>query len=294
MVPAAILVATLSAVHGRYVPVDAELVAENAPELGLGKLLFVNRCPEGISISYGRVDDARRNRSMIVTGTIHLDPYPYSDESWDAIMAEVQRMFDPFDILVTDEDPGDVPHDEAVVCGSDKDAGFAPAAGIAPWGCRPIANAVTFTFPEAIGDDPRYTAETVVQEAAHAWALDHSFACRDPMTYLVGCGQKEFVDADKPCGEYEARACACGNDTQNTYEHLMDLFGPAPMEPEGRMFGEEDEEVPKLPIDGAEGCRSAGRPRALALLLLLTFPRPRGPRRRDRGNAAQRLALRAS
>jgi hypothetical protein len=267
--------------RGRYVPVDppAEAFAiERANEDGLGHLVFLNRCPEGISISYGQVDDARRNRSMIVTGTIHLDPYPYGDESWDAIVDEVQRMFEPFGITVTEDDPGDVPHDEALVCGSDRDAGFAPAAGIAPWGCRPIANAITFTFPEAIGDFPKYTAETVVQEAAHAWALDHSFECEDPMTYLEGCGHKSFQDLDTPCGEYEARECACGNATQNTYARLMDLFGPASA-PDGRASEQSPLEEPgtaKRPIaDEGCGCRSTGSTGALAWLLLLTVRRRR-------------------
>jgi MYXO-CTERM domain-containing protein len=261
--------------RGRYVPVDppAEAFAtERADADGLGHLLFLNRCPEGISISHGQVDDARRNRSMIVTGTIHLDPYPYGDASWDAIVDEVQRMFEPFGITVTEDDPGDVPHDEALVCGSDEDAGFAPAAGIAPWGCRPIANAITFTFPEAIGDFPKYTAETVVQEAAHAWALDHSFACEDPMTYLEGCGRKSFQDLDTRCGEYEPRDCACGNATQNTYAYLLDLFGPASA-PDGRASQQSPLEEPgtaKRPLaEEGCGCRSTGEV-SLAWLLLLT------------------------
>ena len=98
---------------------------------------------------------------------------------------------------------------------------------MAPYTCRPLPTVVSFVFPETIGNDPLYTAETAVQEAAHGWGLDHSFVCEDPMTYLEGCGPKSFQDGDYACGEYEARSCACGNDTQNTYQHILGLFGPA-------------------------------------------------------------------
>src|SRR5690606_14824245 len=36
---------------------------------------------------------------------------------------------------------------------------------------------------------------------------------------------KSFQDIDAPCGEYSARACSCGGNTQNSYQHIMDTFG---------------------------------------------------------------------
>jgi len=45
------------------------------------------------------------------------------------------------------------------------------------------------------------------------------------MTYLLDCGDKSFQNGAYPCGEYEARACNCGGNTQNSYEHIMTLFG---------------------------------------------------------------------
>ena len=63
--------------------------------------------------------------------------------------------------------------------------------------------------------------------APHAWGLEHEFKCEDPMTYLYGCGEKSFQDGDYPCGEYEARACECGGASQNAYQYILDLFGPA-------------------------------------------------------------------
>jgi MYXO-CTERM domain-containing protein len=216
-------------VRGRYVRVDppatALAVQEMEPQGTGGHILFINRCPGGLTINYGEADDSRSNTSMIVNGTIHLNEFPFSDASWNQIVSDVVEMMAPFGIVVTDVDPGNVPHDEALVCGSYQAAGFEEAAGIAPYTCGQIPNVITFTFPETIGDDTRYTSETVAQEAAHGWGLDHSFKCEDPMTYLLDCGDKAFQDGDYPCGEYEARACDCGGATQNTYQHIMGLFG---------------------------------------------------------------------
>ena len=53
--------------------------------------------------------------------------------------------------------------------------------------------------------------ETVTQEVAHAFTLDHELLCEDPMTYLDGCGAKSFQNVLAPCGEYEERPCSCGD-----------------------------------------------------------------------------------
>jgi len=213
--------------HGKKIKIEAPpggFTVQDTQTQQAGHILFINRCPGGVSVSFGN-DDSRTNQSSIVQGTIFLNEYPFGDASWNAVMADVKEIFAPYGVTVTDVDPGNVPHDEVYVCGSDTAAGFAPAAGVAPFSCGVIPNAVTFVFPETIGDDIRFTAETVAQEAGHAWGLDHLFECTDVMTYLEGCGDKGFVVGDQQCGEYEPRACDCGGNTQNSGQLLIDLFG---------------------------------------------------------------------
>lgn len=188
--------------------------------------LFLNRCPGGITIYQGATDNSLANQSSIVTGQIQLNEYPFGDAAWAEIVSGVREIYAPFGITVTDIDPTPAPHDEAIVCGSDVAAGFEGAAGVAPGTCGPIDNVITYTFPETIGNDARFTIETIAQESAHGWGLDHEFKCEDPMTYLLDCGDKSFQNGDFPCGEYEARACLCGGNTQNSYQHIMTLFGP--------------------------------------------------------------------
>lgn len=216
--------------RGTYVRVpDAEVVYPVAPKEGglpPPHILFLQRCPGGLDLTPG-ADDSIANTSTIVPGPVTMPEYPFGPESWAQVVVEARSIFSPFNIEVTDEDPGDVPHDEALVCGDAADVGIPGAGGVAPFNCGFIPNPITFTFPESLGNDPRLIAEVIAQEAAHAWGLDHEFLCEDPMTYLSGCGPKTFQDVDAECGEFEARPCDCGMMTQNSYQHILGAFGPA-------------------------------------------------------------------
>jgi MYXO-CTERM domain-containing protein len=214
--------------RGTYVfraPVDGKVAPIQPQHAGTPHTLFLNRCPGGITLLQAAEDNSSANQSSIVTGSISLNEYPFGDAAWTEVVAGVREIFSPFGITVTDIDPTPATHDEVIVCGSDVAAGFDGAAGVAPYTCGPITDAITFTFPETIGNDARFTIETIAQEAAHAWGLDHEFKCEDPMTYLLDCGDKSFQQGDYPCGEYEARACQCGGNTQNSYAHILALFG---------------------------------------------------------------------
>ncbi len=216
--------------HGTKVRVDAPnaIATRTEPFAGPPLVLFVNRCQGGITLTPGQEDDSSANVSMILDGPLQLAEYPYGDAQWAQIVSGVQEIFAPFNVIVTDQDPSPMPHDEAIVCGRSEGTTFEGAAGVAPYTCGQIPNAITYTFPETIGNDLRFTIETIAQEAAHAWGLDHSYKCEDPMTYLEGCGNKAFQDGDFPCGEYSARACDCsGQPTQNTYQHILNTVGPA-------------------------------------------------------------------
>jgi len=213
--------------RGTYVQVPTDRVRLRQPTAQGGGLhtIFLNRCIGGITITQG-TDDSRSNVSSIVSGSISLPAYPFGDAAWNELVVGSQEMFAPFGIVVTDVDPSPAPHDEVIVCGSDNAAGFPGAAGVAPYTCGVIENVITYVFPETIGNDARFTIETIAQEAAHGWGLDHEFKCEDPMTYLLDCGDKSFQDGAYPCGEYEARACNCGGNDQNSFQRILEIFGP--------------------------------------------------------------------
>lgn len=217
--------------HGSYVRIELDpsrvFTDGNGPmHGGAPHILFLNRCEGGETITPGG-GGSTANQSSILSGTVNFPPFPYGDSAWNQVVSEAREIFSPFNITVTDVDPGNTPHDEAIVCGSGSLAGFGGAGGVAPFTCGVINNPITFTFPESIGNNPRVLAEVVGQEAAHAWGLDHEMLCEDPMTYLSGCGQKTFQDQDVPCGEFQNRACSCGGPTQNSYQHILNTFGSA-------------------------------------------------------------------
>lgn len=215
--------------RGTYVRVDApdELAGRTPAQHGVEPhILFLQRCAGGLTI-YPGGGGSINDESEIVGGTINFPPFPYGDAAWNQVVAITRDLYAPFNITVTDVDPGNTPHDEAVVCGDGAMAGFAGAGGVAPFSCGVIPNAITFTFAETLGNDPQLIAEVVGQESAHAWGLDHEFLCEDPMTYLSGCGPKTFQNVDAQCGEFNPRACSCGGNTQNSYQWIIDTWGAA-------------------------------------------------------------------
>lgn len=218
--------------RGSYVRVDLDpsrvITSDDEPVFGGGPphILFLNRCTGGETITPGGGGSVA-NQSSILSFSVNFPPFPYGDAAWSQVMDHARSIFSPFNISVVDVDPGNTPHDEAIVCGDAAQAGFNGAGGVAPFTCGIINNPITFTFAETLGNNPRLLAEVVAQEAAHAWGLDHEYLCQDPMTYLSGCGNKTFQDVDAQCGEFSARSCDCGGGTQNSYQHILNAFGSA-------------------------------------------------------------------
>jgi MYXO-CTERM domain-containing protein len=215
--------------RGTYVKIDPpdEVVGETPVQHGgAPHILFLQRCAGGLTISPGG-GGSINNQSEIVGGVINFPPFPYGDGAWNQVVDITRELFAPFNVTVTDVDPGNTPHDEAVVCGDGAMAGFAGAGGVAPFSCGVINNAITFTFAETLGNNPQLIAEVIGQEAAHAWGLDHEYLCQDPMTYLSGCGPKSFQNVNAQCGEFSPRQCSCGGNTQNSYKHIINTWGAA-------------------------------------------------------------------
>jgi len=219
--------------RGTYIPIDdgdAHILPIDElaplPQSHGSHILYVNPCWGGEAFSPG-YNDSRSNRSSIVRSTRSLPQYPYGEASFNEVLACVRQIMSPFNITVVGEDPGNTPHHEAVICGHPNDLGMqSGVGGVAPFTCGLIENSITYTFPEVYGGSRvRNMCETIAQEAAHAWGLDHQMMCEDPMTYLSGCGDKSYQNADAPCGENRNRACQCGGSTQNSFQHILSIFG---------------------------------------------------------------------
>jgi hypothetical protein len=212
--------------------------APGTSSVASSKIAFIKRCIGGCDVHYDPVDDSRTGASSIAAqGSIRtIGEFTQPLSVWNDMMACVRATFAPFDITITDVKPSDgtTPHFLNIVGGKPTDLhpNYGNAGGVAPFDCGEIPNAISYTF-DVYGPRAEHLCWTVSQEVAHAFGLEHEFLAKDPMTYLGGDMPKRFRDIDAPCGELEQLTrCECGGSTQNTYRHIVEMFGPgAPTPP---------------------------------------------------------------
>jgi hypothetical protein len=217
--------------RGISVPIPEEFAGDDyEPTQHNSKIIFLNRCEGGCVLKSGG-NDSRTNRTFIGRpGTI--SEWGKGDEQWDELVKCVQALYDPYDLIVTDVDPGpNVPHFESITAGRANEIGVSTGVlGVAPAGCRVVNNSISFTF----ANEPYFAngisgiCSTVGQETAHSFGLDHEYLCSDPMTYLPACEKQYFQDTNASCGEDGPRQCSCGNQSQNSHRMLYDHFGAGP------------------------------------------------------------------
>lgn len=199
----------------------------------VSNVLYLNDCKNGSCTVSPGGESSRTNRSSIPFQTVTLNPYGHGDQHWNSLVSCVRETFLPFDVEIVTEDPGNVPHFEVMIGGNSRQLHpELEAGGVAPFlGCGATEpDVISFVFPETTSD-LEFLCGAVAQEACHVWGLDHEMNADDPMTYLDLGTLKRFQDDDAVCGEFDPRACDCGGQTQNSYQYMMDTFGPRVLEP---------------------------------------------------------------
>ena len=196
--------------------------------------VYMNRCYGGCQVTQGP-DNSRTFTSSIADGTRYIPEFSRGDQVWADMMQCVRETFAPFQIEIVDVQP---PSTESYFMnivggkGTDLRTDLTNAGGVAPFNCGEIPNAITYTF-DVYGPEPLQLCWTAAQEVAHAFGLDHEFLAKDPMTYIDGNLPKRFRDEDADCGTLSRMSCACGSTKQNSYRHIVGLFGPgAPTAPD--------------------------------------------------------------
>lgn len=217
-------------VHG------AKKAPEGAPKkfTQISHLIYMNRCAGGCSVLAGNFEDAVTHHSSIPQQDATLAAYPYGDAAWNSLVQCVRDMYAPFDIQVTDQDPGTAARTELLVAGHAVDIGVPGAGGVAPFvPCEgeQIDNTMTFVFALET-NNADFLCWAAAQETSHVFGLDHELLATDPMTYLNPPIKKPgFQNMAANCGENTPRVCACGGQKQNSAQFLMDMFGPAHLDP---------------------------------------------------------------
>jgi uncharacterized protein (TIGR03382 family) len=202
-----------------------------APALAQSRIIYLNH--NGVTLRPGD-DDSRTQHSSIINSAVSVPAWNTSATTWHATLACFQEIWSRFDVTVTDVDPGNVPHMEAVFGGSPQDIGMpSGVGGVSPFttDCGIIENSIVFTFTDVFPDDARTVCEVMSQEVAHSYGLDHELLASDPMTYLQYNGDREFRDQTVSCGEYSARQCGIDGSVcranQNSVQLLMQRAGTA-------------------------------------------------------------------
>ncbi len=200
-------------------------------------VVYLNRT--GGTYTNGSAEDSSTNVTVIVPANMSplTIPAPTIVETdWTAVRSCLDDLFSPFRITFTETDPGVAEHQEVVVIDQPQQLGLSNGvSAISPTaGCQangdptPILKGHTFLMWGQFGNTPmsnRGRCEVLAQGIAVTYGLDHAFSCPDVLTFLSGCGNKSFTDAEVPCGESSARNCNCGGATQNSYRHLANLVG---------------------------------------------------------------------
>ena len=217
-----------------------------------GTVLWIDRCADGCAVSPGS-DNAVAGTSDLITNAATVMGYPFDDTTWAAIITCVQQVYSPYNITVTDQQPGDNSvYDRCVVGGSSALLGLPDSCGYADIPCDPIENGLSFAFTGEGSDDAGcvdFYAESdtnivdgmcwiIAQETAHTYGLDHEYmftdgtsACDDPMTYRNDCGGQKFyrnklANCSDNNGQPKAQCGYCVNaGLQNSYAQLLTALG---------------------------------------------------------------------
>ncbi len=221
--------------------------------------IFLNRCASGCSVtgpSNNNNSSAVPDQSPIVNGPHVLSKFTFGDDTWNKVNACVRDTFSPFNVKITDVDPGSAAHFEIMIAGNPTDLGFAANyGGVSTDGCGStyLPNAVVFAFANTYSLSTSCDAAcvenicaTAAQEIAHSFGMDHSHNKLDPMTYFNYMGRKYFQTTADQCGsdcssgkspygytcsgaDNNVHTCCQGNSnaaaTQNSAAILTSLFG---------------------------------------------------------------------
>jgi hypothetical protein len=165
--------------------------------------------------------------------SVTFDPFNRGDTAWGRVITALRELFSPFNAEVTDVRPASGDYIQCTITSSSGSVLGCGCAGVAPMSgsCALLPSAICYVFTPGIGTERR-VAEIAAQEIGHAIGLDHELLCTDPMSYLSCGATRAFQDQFVACGESQARRCACGGGSQNSFMELVRKLGPnAPLPP---------------------------------------------------------------
>ncbi len=221
--------------------------------------IYLNRCAAGCPIGVGTSNSITDKWPIGTART--LTKFPYSDDTWNKVVACFKDVMSPYNVEVVETNPGSTNHFEIMIAGLPTDVGMsANIGGVAPGGpciTSYMDNALVFDFAGVWGSGTTCGSgciedicSTAAQEIAHTWkSMDHVIVKQDPMTYFNFTGRKYFQDTEAQCGSdcvngvgpgnvtcsgtnNQSHRCRCSTgQTQNSVSIIKSLFGTGPGTP---------------------------------------------------------------
>ena len=141
--------------NGRLVDIEVPESSLVGRETTLSNIIFLNRCKGGCTLQGGQINDSRTNSSTIPGDNAQhvLTEFNGDDTEWAAVVQCVKEMYSPYNVVITDVDPGAVTfHQEAMVGGLPGEVNMGnDVGGVSPGvGCNAANGLINFTFANAV------------------------------------------------------------------------------------------------------------------------------------------------
>jgi hypothetical protein len=177
---------------------------------------------------HGFVDDATQNQSTAIDVARTLPAFPGDDVAWGDLTACIRTALAPFDVVVTETDPGTAEHLELVF--TDSYWNGAGVTHVFPSSCRP-GNQIEFIFGDALSTPTRGCQVAMDGLAEMIAQLGPSENCLDFTSPSTDCGIRSFIAVDAACVDPATNLpapCRCDATatTQNSFNALDVLFHP--------------------------------------------------------------------
>ena len=212
-------------------PAQAISAGPRAP--GTTRVLYLNFSGATVYNDQTGCSDAIRGCSFIIgkTGNVSYPPFRGTPTQRQLIVDLVKAYYEPFDVQIVTQQPASGPYSMNLIGGTPDVIGVAAGAvGIAPLDCSDLDDHdLSFTFPEAVANDPLEVAQTISQESAHAYGLGHTNDKTDVMFPYV---QKDSNGFQNFLMLVPDNTDCTGTGHQNSYQLLMNNVGASPPDTE--------------------------------------------------------------
>jgi hypothetical protein len=205
--------------------IDASDATPCTPPSTPPRILFLNKnggtyTPE--------LDDSRTNKSSIVNQQTSITAWSVAAPTWTGIVDCVKQKLAPFNVTVTDADPGATAAHVEVVFAQNDPSIFNGAPSVAPSSCSIKENAVCYVSQAHAEANATNGCAAAAQVYGFVMGLEFVSTCPDAMAFdYAACATASFSKTPLACGTTEAASCTCGaGTTQTSFDKMLAVLGP--------------------------------------------------------------------